>query len=154
MMKFIFLIALIVVALGYFKLNSSKNIAKNSEKEHNITTQVTTDNSSNVLGKTFKSRKSNIQVKGEGIVIKILPDDTKGNRHQRFILKLSTGQTLLIAHNIDLAPRVGSLKRGDKVQFYGEYDWNAKGGVMHWTHHDPKRKHTGGWLKHKGRTYQ
>ena len=154
MMKFIFLIVLIVGVLVYVKLSSSKNIAKNTEKKYNITTQVTTDNSSNILGKTFKSRKSNIQVRGEGIVIKILSDDTEGSRHQRFILKLSTGQTLLIAHNIDLAPRIGSLKRGDKVKFYGEYDWNTKGGVIHWTHHDPKRKHTGGWLKHKDRTYQ
>jgi len=153
-MKFIFLIVLIVGVLVYVKLSSSKNIAKNTEKKYNITTQVTTDNSSNILGKTFKSRKSNIQVRGEGIVIKILSDDTEGSRHQRFILKLSTGQTLLIAHNIDLAPRIGSLKRGDKVKFYGEYDWNTKGGVIHWTHHDPKRKHTGGWLKHKDRTYQ
>ena len=35
-----------------------------------------------------------------------LPDDNKGTRHQRFILKLSSGQTLLVAHNIDLADKI------------------------------------------------
>lgn len=154
MKKFIFIIVLIVGVLGYYKLSSGKGIVGRAGREHDTRTQVTSNDSGSALAKAFKSRKSNIQVKGEGTVIKILSDDTKGSKHQRFILKLSTGQTLLIAHNIDLAPRIGSLKRGDKVQFYGEYEWNSKGGVIHWTHHDPKRKHIGGWLKYKGKTYQ
>ena len=43
---------------------------------------------------------------------------------------------------------------GDTVQFYGEYEWNKKGGVMHWTHKDPRNRHTHGWLKHNGRVYE
>ena len=49
---------------------------------------------------------------------------------------------------------IASLRKGDSVEFYGEYEWNAKGGVVHWTHHDPKGSHVGGWLKQGGRTYQ
>ncbi|MDE1266260.1 DUF3465 domain-containing protein, partial [Vibrio aestuarianus] len=37
---------------------------------------------------------------------------------------------------------------------YGEYEWNKKGGVMHWTHNDPNNKHPHGWLKHNGKTYE
>jgi hypothetical protein len=64
--------------------------------------------------------------------------DNQGSRHQRFILKLNSSQTLLIAYNIDLAPKIKNLKVGDHVNFYGEYEWNSKGGVIHWTHHDGK----------------
>ncbi|MDE3270957.1 DUF3465 domain-containing protein [Pseudoalteromonas sp. G4] len=106
------------------------------------------------LGNAFKNQQSDIQVKGSGTVLRLLPDDNDGSRHQKFILKLANQQTLLVAHNIDLAPRISNLKVGDRVEFYGEYEWTQKGGVMHWTHKDPRNKHAHGWLKHKGKVYQ
>ena len=106
------------------------------------------------VGRAFKNRTSNVQVEGEGVVTRILADDLAGGRHQRFVVRLASGQTVLIAHNIDIAPRVVGLQKGDSVRFYGEYVWNEKGGMVHWTHHDPKGSHTAGWLKHNGRTYQ
>ncbi|HXQ73121.1 MAG TPA: DUF3465 domain-containing protein [Pyrinomonadaceae bacterium] len=87
-------------------------------------------------------------------MISLLPDDQKGSRHQRFIVKLASGQTLLIAHNIDIAPRISGLAVGDSVRFYGEYVWNEKGGTIHWTHHDPRGRHVAGWVVHNGKTYQ
>ena len=107
-----------------------------------------------VLKQAFENEQSNIQVEGEGTVWKTLPDDNNGTRHQRFILKLSSGQTLLVAHNIDLADKIKGLKKGDKVAFYGEYEWSEQGGVIHWTHHDPAGRHEDGWLKHGGQVYQ
>ena len=106
------------------------------------------------IGRAFKNRTSNVQVQGEGEVTRMLADDLTGGRHQRFIVRLASGQTLLIAHNIDIAPRVAGLRKGDSVSFYGEYVWNEKGGTVHWTHHDPKGRHVAGWLKHEGQTYQ
>jgi len=102
----------------------------------------------------FANRQSNIQITGSGRVVRILADDVEGSRHQKFILKLASGQTLLIAHNIDLAPRINSLAIGDQVGFHGEYEWNAKGGIMHWTHHDPRGRHEDGWLLHDGTIYR
>ena len=97
---------------------------------------------------------SGAQAQGSGIVIRVLSDDNDGSRHQRFILKLDSGRTLLIAHNIDLAPRISGLRQGDAVAFNGEYESNAQGGLIHWTHHDPNGRHVDGWLKHNGHTYQ
>ena len=112
------------------------------------------DTSDSALSIAFDEQKSGIQSQGNGIVIKILLDDNDGSRHQRFILKLNSGQTLLIAHNIELAPRLADLREGDIVAFNGVYEWNSKGGVIHWTHHDPSGRHVPGWLKHKGQTHQ
>lgn len=110
--------------------------------------------SDEVFARAFEQRTSNIQVEGQGVVRRVLPDDDDGRRHQRFIVTLASGQTLLIAHNIELAPRVVGLREGDMVSFSGEYEWNAQGGVIHWTHRDPRKRHPAGWIKHDGETYQ
>jgi hypothetical protein len=70
------------------------------------------------------------------------------------ILKLNSGQTLLMAHHIDIAPRISALCIGDHINFYGEYEWNFKGGMVHWTQHDPGGRHEGGWISHGGKSYQ
>ena len=90
--------------------------------------QVQQSSDNHLIEQAFQNRQSNLQVRGEGIVIAIRPDDTKGRRHQRFIIRRASGQTLLVAHNIDLAPRIDALAKGDTIEFYGEYEWSEKGG--------------------------
>lgn len=107
-----------------------------------------------LLHQAYEQRQGNLQVTTPGVVARLLPDDTQGSRHQRFIVRLASGQTLLIAHNIDLAPRVAGLQPGDTVTVSGEYEWNDRGGVIHWTHHDPEGRHPGGWIEHRGRRYE
>jgi hypothetical protein len=107
-----------------------------------------------VLASAFENHTRNLAVEGEGIVTRILSDDADVARHQRFIIQLTSGQTVLVAHNIDLASRIAALDVGDTVWFKGEYEWNAKGGVIHWTHHDPEGRRSGGWIKHAGQTYR
>jgi len=102
----------------------------------------------------YAARRSDVPVTGAGRVTRVLGDDSLGDRHQRFILELRPGHSVLIAHNIDLAPRVEKLAVGDAVEFRGIYEWNDKGGIVHWTHHDPQGQHDPGWLKHRGRTYE
>jgi hypothetical protein len=129
-------------------------IATTFNDETEIVTETTYDNRDNSLAKAIKNRSSHVQVKGSGTVVKVLRDDRQGSQHQKFILRLPSGQTLLVAHNIDLAPRINHIKRGDTVEFYGQYEWSPKGGTLHWTHHDPRGHHASGWLKHYGRTYK
>ncbi len=115
---------------------------------------VTNAGKNQTVLRAFQKHLKGVQVSGVGSVIRVLPDDNRGNRHQRFILRLYSGHTLLIAHNIDVAHRIKLLKRGDVVRFYGEYEWNAKGGIIHWTHDDSKGHHKNGWLKHNGEVYR
>ena len=100
----------------------------------------------------FDKGISDVQVKVFGRVEKQLADDNKGSRHQKFILK-SNNMSILIVHNIDVAERV-PLVEGDYVWVYGEYEWNEKGGLIHWTHRDSKGSHPDGFISHKKKTYQ
>jgi len=110
--------------------------------------------SQNNIVQIIAQQQSDIQVEVSGTVIKLLRDDLEGSRHQKFIIKLTSGHTILVSHNIDLAPRIEALQQGDDVSVYGEYEWNNKGGVIHWTHHDPDKKHIDGWIRHQGSQYQ
>lgn len=107
-----------------------------------------------ILQNAFTNQQSNIQIQGEGVVIRLLSDDLVVPRHQRFILRISPKQTVLVTHNIDIADRVPDLQIDSTIEFYGEYEWNVEGGVIHWTHHDPDGEHIDGWLKYAGQIYQ
>lgn len=101
-----------------------------------------------------RSHARNVEVEGRGTVERVLPDDRDGSPHQRFLLRLADGATVLVAHNIDLAPRLDGIGEGETVEFRGEYVWNPKGGTLHWTHRDPRGTHPGGWLRWRGRRYE
>lgn len=105
------------------------------------------------LETAYDEKRSGIQVTGTGVVVKLLADDTKGSKHQKMIVKIGEKHTILIAHNISLAPRA-EVKEGDTITFHGEYEWNEKGGIVHWTHHDPQQQHPNGYLKVNGIQYQ
>lgn len=147
------LVILLAIGLGYYAYThfdtstlGSSDVAQKPA--------VNAARSSDAVGRAFDRRQSNVQVQGAGVVDKILSDDNQGSRHQRFIVRMVSGQTVLIAHNIDIAPRVRPLAVGDEVQFNGEYDWNDKGGLVHWTHRDPQGRHEGGWIKRAGKIFQ
>ena len=106
------------------------------------------------LVRLYQEQRSGEMVEGGGVVEQVLQDDNDGSRHQRFILRLESGQTLLVSHNIDLASRLAELETGDRVLFRGQYEWNDRGGILHWTHHDPSGSRHGGWLQHLGTTYR
>ena len=110
--------------------------------------------SSSSIEELFRQRRSGQWVEGSGTVAKVLRDDTSGDKHQQWILRLASGHTLKFAHNIDLAPRIPDLNEGAAIRFRGRYEYNDKGGVIHWTHHDPRNRMTGGWIEHGGNRYE
>jgi hypothetical protein len=91
-------------------------------------------------------------IEESGLVHRLIPDDHDGARHQRFILDLRNGQTVLMAHNLDLAERV-PVGLGDRIRFRGMYEWNEWGGLVHWTHHDPLGIEDGGFIRYRSKSY-
>jgi len=103
-------------------------------------------------GRHYTIADDSRMIEDAGQVVRILSDDSVGSRHQRFIVRLSSGQSVLIVHNIDLVNRV-PIAIFDRVRFKGEYEFNAKGGLVHWTHHCPRNEHEPGWIEHEGVLY-
>ena len=137
--------------------NSNQQTAKNSytDKKRQAT-NLQCNNA--VINQLYQAKNPSIkrQVLGCGTVIKVLKDDNEGSRHQKFLVKIDNypNITVLIAHNIDLAPRIEGIQAKNPIRFYGEYIYNDKGGVVHWTHRDPASRHQDGWLEYKGQQYQ
>ena len=127
---------------------------QNSQSNESSSSDQNQQNGLSLIQQAFDRHQSNVQVQSVGRVKAVLSDDNEGSRHQKFILGLENGLTVLVAHNIDLAPRIKNIQKGDTVEFYGEYEYTEKGGVIHWTHHDPQNRHVGGWLKYEGEIYQ
>jgi len=153
MKKFLFIA--ITLAIGYLANQQSLSDRNGPAPSVTSPTQVSTDVwPASAVKEAFEARRSDYQLEDSGIVARVLADDNSGSRHQKFILEFAAGHTVLVAHNIDLAPRIGGLKEGDTVRFFGEYEWNDRGGVVHWTHRDPQGRHVDGWLEHNGRRYQ
>lgn len=153
-MKLIALVVLTLLIGGEWLWREAGNWSSIESSEATASGNLSAGLANPELQHAYDQGLSNIWIQGSGEVIKLLADDNKGSRHQRFLLKVNLTQTLLIAHNIDLADRLDTLAVGDHLEFYGEYEWNKKGGVLHWTHHDPAGKKAGGWIKHNGITYQ
>ncbi|HEX2138437.1 MAG TPA: DUF3465 domain-containing protein [Woeseiaceae bacterium] len=105
------------------------------------------------MKRTYGVADTGTWIEGSGVVRRLLPDDDDGARHQRFVLDLRNGQTVLLAHNLDLAQRV-PLGLGDRVRFRGVYEWNDLGGLVHWTHHDPLGIEEGGFVRYRQRDYR
>ncbi|MDX2147642.1 MAG: DUF3465 domain-containing protein [Planctomycetota bacterium] len=116
-------------------------------------------NSQNVvtIAQLFRERRSNVWVEAAGRVERVLADDSTGSPHQRFIVKVEGGPTVLVAHNLEGSDRVPA-QPGDLVRFRGEYEYTDRGGTVHFTHRPMfgRKKDVataGGWIDHKGTRY-
>ena len=99
----------------------------------------------------FHSHVSDRWVSLSARVSRLLPDDTVGLAHQRFIVRCTSGQTVLIVNDVTLGERA-PVRVGEKTAIRGEYVWNSQGGLVHFTHH--AQGGPGGWIEVGGRTYQ
>jgi hypothetical protein len=154
------LIALVLAGVSYYQKQHVRSAAHPSppaqvsgRSARGSSNAAREESSGDALAQLIQRHESNpTNVESAGTVFKILPDDTEGDRHQRFLVRLAGGNTILIAHNIDLAARV-PVHEGEDIRFKGEYIWNDQGGVVHWTHHDPRKRHAPGWIEINGKRF-
>lgn len=156
--KIAFMLVAVALVSGIDYYNKSTN---NPQQDQSLKESTRLDTSSTPKSNAFetdpktlhrleqarKNPDAKLWVKVRGKVIKLLKDDLHGSRHQKFLINIDgKGFTLLVSHNIDLAKRV-PIEVGDAVTLFGLYEWNNRGGLIHWTHHDPKGKKKGGWIR-------
>jgi hypothetical protein len=107
----------------------------------------------NAVQQAYADQRSGLWLETSGHISRVLGDDNEGARHQKFILELDDGHTVMVAHNIDLAERI-PVREGLVLAVRGKYEWNDRGGVIHWTHHDPDGRIQGGWIMLDNVSYQ
>ena len=149
--KIIAIVVVVVVAVFYADEYNTEANSKNAAAPATHTEELANNDK---LLKLIKRRQSGQMVLVNVRVLKLLSDDLQGDRHQRMILKvIGSNNTLLLAHNIDIANRVPA-QVGQELVVYGQYEWNEKGGVIHWTHRDKNNRHPNGWVLHNNNRYQ
>ena len=155
LIKTLIALLVIILAVGYQFFNPEKKSNQPDSANHpSQSPQIESQKA--LLDKIRNAREdtsSRFWLTIDAKVIKTLKDDRRGSQHQRFLISPASDITLLVAHNIDLADYV-PLSVGDRVKIKGRYEWNNRGGVVHWTHHDTKGRKEGGWIYYNGRYYK
>ena len=96
------------------------------------------------------------EVVGEGTVHGILGTRRgPSGEHEGFLLQLDGDCDLVlkVETNTDITGPV-PLHEGERVTVKGVYIFNAMGGLIHWTHHDPRGRHDNGYVLADGKLYQ
>ena len=105
------------------------------------------------LQQAYAAGQSGVWLETRGHISRVLRDDNEGARHQKFILELDDGHTVMIAHNIDLYRRIPE-RTVSALAVRVLDEGNDRGGVIHWTHHDPDGRLQGGWIEVDNVRYQ
>lgn len=104
----------------------------------------------------YDAGRSHAEVVADGTVTRVLGvAPGRVSPHEGFLLRLSSGcrLTVRVEANTDFT---GSfrLAPGDRAVVKGEYEYYPRGGVIHWTHRDPRGRHEGGFVEVNGNTYE
>lgn len=147
----------VLALVGYLRTPQSLGISGSATPAAPTSTTAArsaTEAGAESIERAIAAKAEEVWVRVEAVVHKELPDDTQGDEHQRFLIKLDSGTTVLVAHNTDVAPRA-PVKLGDRVKIRGKYVWNDKGGLIHWTHHNERKPNDEfGWIQVGGERFE
>ena len=120
------------------------------------TTGVTSDNGA--VYDAWRAGRSHIEVIANGSVARMLGTHRgRSGNHEGFLLHLSgsagRGLTVRVEDNVDLTGPI-PLSEGQDVVVRGEYIFDERGGIVHYTHRDPRGRHISGYVLVDGKFYQ
>ena len=106
----------------------------------------------------WRNGRTRFEVTARGSVARILGERTgPSGPHLGFLLHLTgsagRGLTVRVEDNLDLTGPI-VLHEGDDATIRGEYIYDARGGLIHYTHRDRRGKHAAGYVQVEGRLYQ
>jgi len=78
----------------------------------------------------------------------------RSSPHEGFLLRLDSGCAIVVRVevNTDFTGTI-PLSIGQRVLVKGDYEYYSRGGVIHWTHRDPRGRHENGYVDVNGTMY-
>jgi len=104
----------------------------------------------------YSAGRSHVEVVADGTVTRVLGmAPGRVSPHEGFLLRLASGCSLVVRveANTDFTGPI-PLTAGQRVSVKGEYEYYPLGGVVHWTHRDPRARHEGGYIETSGHLYE
>jgi hypothetical protein len=103
----------------------------------------------------YSAQRSHAEVVADGTVTRIFGIRAgRASPHEGFLMRLASGCNLVVRveANTDFTGPI-PLANGQHVIVKGEYEYYPLGGVIHWTHRDPRGRHEGGYINAGGTSY-
>ncbi len=104
----------------------------------------------------YSAQRSDVEVVVDGTVTRLLGvAPARVSPHEGFLLRLASGCSLVVRveANTDFTGPI-PLAEGQRAAVKGEYEFYPRGGVVHWTHRDPRGRHEGGYIATGGQVYE
>ena len=104
----------------------------------------------------YSGQRSHVEVVADGTITRLFGvAQGRVSPHEGFLLRLASGCSLVVRveANTDFTGPI-PLREGQSVAVKGEYEYYPGGGVVHWTHRDPRGRHEGGYISSGGQVYE
>ena len=107
---------------------------------------------------SWRAGRSHVEVTASGSVARVLGVRSgRSGAHEGFLVHLTgssgRGLTVRVEDNVDLTGPI-PLEPGDAVTLRGEYIFDRRGGIIHYTHRDPRGRHPDGFVRVGDRVYR
>jgi hypothetical protein len=109
------------------------------------------DSANGAVYQAWAAHRSRVEVTATGSVARVLGTRLgPSGRHEGFLVHLrgaaGHGLTVRVEANVDITGPI-PLSAGNDVEVRGEYIYDERGGLIHFTHHDPRGTHPGGYVR-------